>query len=252
MENEKSQVSLAFLVDGDNASASLIKEMLTEVSTFGPILIRNVYGDWSSSSMKGWREARLEHALQPIQQFANVSGKNATDIALIIDAMDILHEGIVNGFCIVSSDSDFTTLALRLRKSGALVIGIGEAKTHVSFRNACDRFIITENLEGQGGQNKEKQISDLDKKTKDRSSSAKRKSPKEALELIKTAYDSIELDGNYAYLSQLGMTLNKLDPSFDPRSYGKRRLSDLLFSLSDHFEITKDAEGQGGDIIRKK
>src|SRR5208282_303462 len=139
-------IPLAFLVDGDNASAGLVGEMLAEAAKYGSVEIRRVYGDWASGKLSSWRPTVQEHALVPIQQFTAVSGKNATDSALIIDAMDILHSGRVRGFCIVSSDSDFTRLATRLRESGMFVVGIGRAQTPAAFRNACNVFVATENL----------------------------------------------------------------------------------------------------------
>ena len=141
---------LAFLVDGDNASAGLVGEMLAEAAKYGSVEIRRIYGDWASGKLSSWQPTVQEHALVPVQQFTAVSGKNATDSALIIDAMDILHSGRVRGFCIVSSDSDFTRLATRLRESGMLSVGIGRAQTPPAFRNACNVFVATENLIGFG------------------------------------------------------------------------------------------------------
>src|SRR5512138_744539 len=137
---------LAMLIDGDNAQAGLLSQMLVEAARYGQVTVRRIYGDWTTSNMNSWKETLNFHAFQPIQQFRYTVGKNATDSAMIIDAMDILHSGVVDGFCLVSSDSDYTRLATRIRESGVFVMGIGEKKTPKPFVNACDLFVYTENL----------------------------------------------------------------------------------------------------------
>src|SRR3989454_9039610 len=145
------QPPIAFLGDGDNVNTELLPEMLAEASKYGSVLVRRVYGDWTSPQMNRWKRVLQEHGLVPVQQFANVSGKNATDSAMIIDAMDILHSKLVKGFCLVSSDSDYTRLATRIREAGLFVMGIGEPKTPQAFRQACHVFVSTENLRQGGG-----------------------------------------------------------------------------------------------------
>src|SRR2546422_3195827 len=145
-ERRFTRTPMSFLVDGDNASRERLPEMLAEASKYGSVLIRRVYGDWTSPQMTRWKRVLQDHALVPVQQFANVSGKNATDSAIIIDAMDILHGKLVKGFCLVSSDSDYTRLATRIREAGLFVMGIGESKTPQAFRNACHVFVSTDNL----------------------------------------------------------------------------------------------------------
>lgn len=253
-------IPLAFLVDGDNASAGLVGEMLAEAAKYGSVEIRRVYGDWASGKLSSWRPTVQEHALVPIQQFTAVSGKNATDSALIIDAMDILHSGRVRGFCIVSSDSDFTRLATRLRESGMFVVGIGRAQTPPAFRNACNVFVATENLIS-GSQ---LTVSSPSRTAKTTSAIAltsagpvepasQRKAATEAFAIIDKAFDSVVGEDGYCHLAELGNALLKLDPSFDPRSYGKSKLGDLLEALPGKYEVKRPPpKTTGAVLVRRK
>lgn len=234
---------LAFLVDGDNASATLIEEMLAEASKYGSVIIRRVYGNWTGGGqVNNWKAKLKEFALTPYQQFPNISNrhvtKNATDIALIIDAMDILHDAIVKGFVIVSSDSDYTSLAIKIREHGLFVIGIGKKDTHDSFRRACDVFVSTENL------GKEQDDSDEEAKEKDRPRGQRKQRPvRDALELLNRAFDSAVNDDGRALNGDIGAALRRLDPGFDTRTYGKPSLLNLIEELDDVFEVERFDRG---------
>ncbi len=246
---------LAFLVDGDNASASLIGEMLAEATKYGSVEIRRVYGDWASGKLSSWRNVVQEHALVPIQQFVAVSGKNSTDSALIIDAMDILHSGRVRGFCIASSDSDFTRLATRLRESGMFVVGMGRSQTPAAFRNACNVFVATENLvtsvgagappgERSGGTHVTPSLAQATKE---------RRPVSEAFELIDKAFDSVVGDDGSCDLGGLGNALLKLDPAFDSRTFGKAKLGDLLETIPGRYTVTRPPPKTPGPVfVRRK
>jgi len=227
---------VAILIDGDNAQASLIEQILVEAGKFGNATIRRVYGDWTTPNMNSWKDILNIHAFQPIQQFRYSVGKNATDSAMIIDAMDILHSNHVDGFCLVSSDSDYTRLATRIRESGLLVVGIGEKKTPRAFVSACNVFIYTENLKrksrGNGGGNGRKKTSNLT----DQES--------ELIDLVSQAMDMVGPDDDgWTRLSEVGTALRRIDPGFDPRSFGHRQLSQLVKGHSREFEMRKVANG---------
>jgi hypothetical protein len=249
---------LAFLVDGDNASAGLVGEMLAEAAKYGSVEIRRIYGDWASGKLSSWRPTVQQHALVPVQQFTAVSGKNATDSALIIDAMDILHSGRVRGFCIVSSDSDFTRLATRLRESGMFVVGIGRAQTPPAFRNACNVFVATENL--IGSREEEKQPVRARKPAAVAAPSAPtpveatgdRRAATEAFELIDKAFDSVVGEDGYCHLAELGNALLKLDPAFDPRTFGKSKLGDLLEAIPGKYELQRPPPRTSGAVLVKR
>ena len=237
-ERRFTQNPIAFLVDGDNASPELLPEMLAESSKYGSVLVRRVYGDWTSPQMNRWKKVLQEDALVPVQQFANVSGKNATDSAMIIDAMDILHSKLVKGFCLVSSDSDYTRLATRIREAGLFVMGIGEPKTPSAFRNACHVFVSTENL---------RKVSAAPKTTLEPTSRDA------AREILLRAFDKVEKDDGLARLDELGQVLRRLDPSFDPRTYGEPRLVDLIRALPDTFSIERPKDAGPGELyVRRK
>jgi len=241
---------LAFLVDGDNAAAGLIGEMLAEASKYGSVEIRRVYGDWASGKLASWRSVVQEHALVPIQQFLAVSGKNSTDSALIIDAMDILHSGRVKGFCIASSDSDFTRLATRLRESGMFVVGMGRAQTPAAFRNACHVFVATENLISveETAPPPEAAI-----RTVIPSETVPARRPVgEAFELVDRAFDAVVGEDGSCHLAELGNALLKLDPSFDPRTFGKSKLGDLLESIPGKFELTRPPPRTPGPVFVRR
>ncbi len=208
-------MKLAVLIDADNAQAAVCTELLAEVAKFGIASVKRAYGDWTTTYLKGWKTHLHKHAIQPIQQFSYTKGKNSSDSSLIIDAMDLLHEGSLDGFCLVSSDSDFTRLATRLRESGLVVYGFGEEKTPEPFITACDKFIFTENLRKQGG-NKNKE-----------------QSANEALKLIiSDAINAVSKDDGWAALSGVGGYITKNNPSFDPRNYEYDKLGKLVKSLN--------------------
>src|SRR6266540_509921 len=247
--NSHDEIPLAFIVDGDNASARLIGEMLAEASKYGSVVIRRVYGDWTSTQMSTWKEALQNFALVPEQQFANISGKNATDSAMIIDAMDILHRGAVKGFCIVSSDSDFTRLATRIREEGLFVMGIGEAKTPEAFRRACHRFVLTDNLSppaesGPGAPTK--------KKGAGHQAKSAHRPPSDALKTLQQIFDDLDRGDGIVNLATLGAALYRLDPAFDSRTYGKPKLIDLIQSFPDRFIIERQAERGPGAVYVKR
>ncbi|AGI67871.1 hypothetical protein OAN307_c22470 [Octadecabacter antarcticus 307] len=208
---------LAVLIDADNVPARHAEAILKEISGIGEPALRRVYGDWSSISLKGWTEVIPELGLVARQETANTKQKNASDIGLVIDAMDILHGGKFDGFVIVSSDSDFTGLANRLREDGRTVIGIGEAKTPQSLRNVCNRFIFIENLI-----NDEPSVASQD---------TKRAQPVKALPLFKDAMDKLESEDGWFHLGPIGSQIAAIKPEFDPRSYGHTKLSELAKTL---------------------
>lgn len=241
---------LAFLVDGDNASATFIEEMLAEASKYGSVIIRRVYGNWTASGqVNTWKTKLKEYALTPYQQFPNISNrhvtKNATDIALIIDAMDILHDGIVKGFVIVSSDSDYTSLAIKIREHGLFVIGIGKKETHDSFRRACDVFVSTENL-GKGTEEEEDREAPRQPKAQPRP----KKGPRDALDILYKAFDYAVNDDGRALNGDIGAALRRLDPAFDTRTYGKASLLNLIEELDDIFDVERS--DHGAIYIRRK
>lgn len=209
---------LAVLIDADNASSKIADRLFEEIATIGEASARRIYGDFASGRLKGWEEQLTKHAIVPQQQFAYTTGKNASDITLVIDAMDLLYSGRFAGFCLVSSDSDFTRLASRIREQGVDVFGFGEQKTPESFRQACGRFIYTENLRpgrnvnGDGQEPEDKPF----------------KLPKAATPFIKKAIDQIETEDDWVLLGEVGNQLLKLYPDFDPRTFGSRKLSDLI------------------------
>lgn len=228
MENRK----LAVLIDADNAQSALIAELLAEVAKYGTAVVKRAYGDWTTSQLKGWKEVLHQYAISPIQQFAYTKGKNSTDSALIIDAMDLLYTGNFDGFCLVSSDSDFTRLATRLRESGLMVIGLGEqSKTPRPFIAACDKFVFTEILRPEPAAAK----SAADKpKTRSARSRVKPQPEKERhplQDMFTNAIEAVSRDSGWAELSVVGTYLAKNDPSFDPRVYGHSRLSQMVKKL---------------------
>ena len=209
---------LAVLIDADNTSARLIKEMFEELAGYGTITVKRAYGDWTNPHLNGWKDVLLGNAISPQQQFAYTYGKNATDSALIIDAMDLLYSGNVEGFAIVSSDSDFTPLATRLRESGKSVIGVGQRKTPKAFQEACERFIFLEVL-----------AADDKAAAEDAPEETKEDQPRPIQSVLTKALNKVDTDDeDWASLSALGSHLNRTDPSFDPRNYGYRKLIDLI------------------------
>lgn len=227
---------LAVLIDADNVLAKHAEAILKEISTIGEPALRRVYGDWSSQMLSGWKSAARDLGLVMHQQSANTKGKNASDIGLVIDAMDILHQGKFDGFVLVSSDSDFTRLASRIREEGLEVVGIGEAKTPESLRKVCNRFILIENIVGEAQPEPKPAAA-----AKAEPAPAPVKRPEtEAIPLIRKAMTTIDPDGEWYSLGQLGQYMTRADPDFDPRTYGSARLSDLVKRLTKRFEVRKD------------
>lgn len=242
---EKKKHRLAILIDGDNAQPSLIVKLMAEAGKYGQITIRRIYGDWTTPQMNGWKECLNNHAIQPIQQFRYTIGKNATDSALIIDAMDLLHSGLVDGFCIVSSDSDYTRLATRIREAGIFVMGIGQRKTPKPFVNACNIFIFTENLVDNI---EEKQIEEAEK-SPENGSSHHRPNP---VPLLKEAFSMAADEDGWAHLGTIGVNLRQLDPSFDPRTFGYNQLLQLIKAHKDLFTIRKeDDKGPSAVYVKR-
>jgi uncharacterized LabA/DUF88 family protein len=209
---------LAVLIDADNAQPSIVDGLLAEIANYGVASVKRIYGDWTSPSLKGWKEVLLQHSIQPMQQFAYTTGKNATDSAMIIDAMDLLYTGNFNGFCIVSSDSDFTKLASRIRESGLVVYGFGEKKTPSAFVSACDKFIFTEVLRGKTDESKaiaKKSTTELKQETK-------------LVNLLRNAVEAASDDSGWAHLASVGSNVAKQSSEFDPRNYGYVKLGDLV------------------------
>jgi len=226
---------ISILIDGDNAQASLLPQMLAETSKYGQVTIRRIYGDWTTASMNSWKKVLNNHAVQPVQQFRYTIGKNATDSAMIIDAMDILHSNDVSGFCLVSSDSDYTRLATRIREAGIFVMGIGEKKTPKPFVNACDLFVFTENLAP-----KKRPVRSRTTKAK----AKPRAADPEPVPLLKKAFEIAVREDGWASMAMLGNALYQIDPSFDPRTFGHGQLSRLIGKYKKYFELrTQDSNG---------
>jgi uncharacterized LabA/DUF88 family protein len=209
---------LAVLIDADNAQPSIVDGLLSEIANYGIASVKRIYGDWTGPGLRGWKEVLLEHSIQPIQQFAYTTGKNATDSAMIIDAMDLLYTENFNGFCIVSSDSDFTKLASRIRESGLLVYGFGEKKTPSAFVSACDKFIYTEVLRAKTDENEA---------IAKRSSGELRRDAK-LVNLLRNAVEASSDESGWAHLASVGSNIAKQSPDFDSRNYGYAKLGDLV------------------------
>ncbi len=226
---------LAVLIDADNAQASIASELLAEISRYGTATIKRAYGDWTTPNLRGWKEVLQSHAIQPVQQFSYTTGKNATDSALIIDAMDLLHSGAVNGFCIVSSDSDYTRLATRIREVGLAVFGLGEKKTPQPFVAACDKFIYTEIL-----------------RPSQAAAAAPAVAPSEEsvpLEpMLRAAVAATARDSGWAALSAVGSLVIKNSPSFDPRNFGFQKLGELV-RKQPYLEVKEVPVGDGSTNV---
>jgi uncharacterized LabA/DUF88 family protein len=230
--------NLAMLIDGDNAQHTLLAEMIDEVSRYGNVTVRRAYGDWTQQNLAYWRPEMLAHAIQPIQQWRYTTGKNATDSALIIDAMDILYSGTVHGFCIVSSDSDYTRLATRIRESGLFVMGIGRTQTPDAFIKSCHVFVRVENL-----------IKIAELPLDDQVQVNSNSSDGNALfDLIHRAFEISAREDGWAELGALGNALHRLDPSFDHRTYGYKSLSHLVNSQPEQFTV-KGTKKEGPSSI---
>jgi uncharacterized LabA/DUF88 family protein len=232
-------LKLAVLIDGDNIPSAYVKEMMEEIAKYGNPTIKRIYGDWTNPKLKKWKSVLLENAITPIQQYGYTVGKNATDSAMIIDAMDILYSGKVDGFCLASSDSDFTRLATRLREAGMKVFGIGEKKTPEPFIVACDKFIYIEILKNQADESEsESTISKTATKA-----NIDNITPK-VIKLISSTISDLADDEGWAFLGDVGNLLQKKQPNFDSRNYGFQKLTPLIKSIQS-FEIEQRESSKG-------
>jgi len=233
-ENQQPNNMLAVLIDADNAQPSITEGLFTEIAKFGIGSVKRIYGDWTTPNLGGWKTVLLEHSIQPIQQFRYTTGKNATDSAMIIDAMDLLYTKRFAGFCLVSSDSDFTRLASRIREEGLTVYGFGEQKTPKAFVSACDKFVFTELLRSQEDAEltvKKKPANQLKGDTK-------------LVNLLRSAIEAASDDTNWAPLAAVGSNVAKQAPEFDPRNYGYEKLSQLA-AATKLFEIDVRVQSDG-------
>jgi len=242
---------LAVLIDAENASARIAEALFTEIATLGEASARRIYGDFASNQLMGWTKVLARYAIQPQQNFANTKGKNSGDIALVIDGMDLLHSGRFDGFCLVSSDADFTRLASRIREEGVDVYGFGEQKTPESFRQACTRFIYTENLIAQPAESVAPAVGGGRAPAAAAPAVVGKRKPVEAARLIAAVIADMDEDGDgWVTVSGLGDRLRNAYPDFDQRSYGHAKLSDLIRATG-RFEVQTGAAG-GAMRIRDK
>lgn len=250
----ESKFNIAVLIDGDNAQAKLLKETIEEVSKYGKVTIRRVYGDWTIPQMNSWKDILNQYSLSPIQKFSYTTGKNSTDSSLIIDAMDILHSKSVEGFCIVSSDSDYTGLAKRIREEGLFVMGIGRKITPIAFVNSCEVFTFSENLSQDTEQIKpETEKGEISPK-KSIKTVVKQAPNIQSLDLtiIDKAFDISINDNDEAFISKIGLSLRKIDPSFDPRTFGFRTLTQLFEKIDKYELIKNEVNGLNHPLVRLK
>ncbi len=232
--SDPSQNRLAVLIDADNAQPSITEALLSEIAKYGVASVKRIYGDWTTPSLTGWKSILLEHSVHPVQQFRYTVGKNATDSAMIIDAMDLLYTGRFDGFCLVSSDSDFTRLASRIREGGLLVYGFGEKKTPKAFVAACDKFIFTEVLRFQESAEpagRPKTAIELKRDTK-------------LVSLLRTALEAASDESGWAHLGSVGSNIAKQAPEFDPRNYGYAKLGELAAATA-LFEVDERLQSDG-------
>ena len=261
MPTNSCDLRLAVLIDADNAPRSALKEIMAEVAVYGTPTIKRIYGDWTAPNMESWKPLLLEHAISPVQQYSYTTGKNSTDSAMIIDAMDILYAGNCDGFVLVSSDSDFTRLATRLREAGMKVYGMGERKTPQPFIVACDKFVYIEVIRGRAAQSKpvkscaqpapaQPAVPAVPKKSAKKKTSEPAPVPEPApapadhgsipaamVALLAESVEDLADEDGYAYLGDLGNLILKKQPDFDPRNFGFSKLSKLIFSLRDEFDV---------------
>ena len=226
---------LAVLIDADNARPAAVEGLLAEVAKYGVASVRRAYGDWTTPNLAGWKAVLLDHSIQPVQQFRYTVGKNATDSAMIIDAMDILYGGRIEGFCIVSSDSDFTRLASRLRESGQVVYGFGERKTPKPFVAACDKFTYVDILKGP----------QADGKSDTKGDAQKLKGDAELMNLLRSAIEESDDESGWSNLGAVGKQISSQKPDFDPRHHGFSKLSSLIEAI-DLFEVRREEKGEQG------
>jgi hypothetical protein len=252
----ETKFNIAVLIDGDNAQAKLIKEIFEEVSKYGKATIRRIYGDWTRSDMNSWKEIVNKYSINPIQKFSYTSGKNSTDSALIIEAMDILHTKSIDGFCIVSSDSDYTGLAKRIREEGLFVMGIGRKTTPIAFVSSCEIFTFSENLVAELEVVPEEQTP-LETNSTTREETPK--SPKEPrdkkfpdidMRVIDKAFEISTNEEDQAFISTIGSSLRKIDPSFDSRTYGFKKLTQLFKSIDKYEIVGNEVDGVKHLLVR--
>jgi hypothetical protein len=249
-ESEEPTLRLAVLIDADNAQAAVIKGLLAEIARFGEATVKRIYGDFTAPSSSSWKKVLQQYAIKPVHQFAYTTGKNATDSTLIIDAMDLLYTRKFDGFCLVTSDSDFTGLAMRLREEGLTVFGFGEKKTPEAFRNACHKFVFTEVLRPITSA---KPVG-LPSKVESEQKAVPPQTPVEAAEqklefpkkFVLTALEQSSDDAGWAHLGTFGSYLTKLQPDFDSRLYGYKKLSDLVKAKTDLF-VTEERKAPGSN-----
>lgn len=250
IESEEPTIRLAVLIDADNAQAAVIDGLVAEIATFGEATVRRIYGDFTAPTSASWKKVLQQYAIKPVQQFAYTTGKNATDSTLIIDAMDLLYTRKFDGFCLVTSDSDFTGLAMRLREEGLTVLGFGEKKTPEAFRNACHKFIFTEVLRPSTA---DKSVG-VPLKVETAQNSVASQAPIEATghehefpkEFVLAALEQSSDDAGWAHLGTFGSYLTKLQPDFDSRLYGYKKLSDLVKAKTDLF-VTEERKAPGSN-----
>lgn len=250
IESEEPTLRLAVLIDADNAQAAVIEGLLAEIARFGEATVKRIYGDFTVHTSASWKKVLQRYAIKPVQQFAYTTGKNATDSTMIIDAMDLLYTRKFDGFCLVTSDSDFTGLAMRLREEGITVLGFGEKKTPMAFRNACHKFVFTEILRPSSTVEPVGLSPKVESEQKSVPLQASTKTNEPALEFPKkfvlTALEQSTDDAGWAQLGTFGSYLNKLQPDFDSRLYGYKKLSDLVRAKRDLF-VTEQRKAPGGD-----
>lgn len=235
----KKQARLAVLIDADNAQAAIIEGLIAEIAKYGIASVKRIYGDWTDTRLKRWKAVLLEYGMTPIQQFAYSQGKNATDAAMIIDAMDLLYTQSFDGFCIVSSDSDFTKLASRIREAGLIVYGFGERKTPKAFLSSCDKFIYTENLRNGTSINEDDEVEVAQAVSLKKPSI---RDDKDLLALLARTVDDCIDETTWANLGSIGQHIAKTHPDFDPRSFGFKKLSDLLVATENYEVKTRFAD----------
>lgn len=240
MKNLDEHKKIAVLIDADNAQHSKIRHVIDELSAHGHIVVKRAYGDWSSENLKNWKTVLNELSVQPVQQFAYTTGKNSTDASMIIDAMDLLYSGKFDAFALVSSDSDFTKLASRLRESEIFVFGVGEKKTPLAFRNACDDFVLTENL-GAPVVAEAAETVEISKTEQ-----------KELVDILTKAWDQYKDEDGWSNVGPAGSLVKRLKPDFDPRSYGGKTLTEVIQKLNKFFQVKKEGNVRLYKLTKKQ
>jgi uncharacterized LabA/DUF88 family protein len=255
----ENKFNIAVLIDGDNAQAKLIKEILEEVSKYGKATIRRIYGDWTTPQMNSWKDLINKYSINPIQKFSYTTGKNSTDSSLIIDAMDILHGGSVEGFCLVSSDSDYTGLAKRIREEGMFVMGIGRRTTPIAFVQSCEIFTFCENLALEippivESKKHEKIVEASTQKGEAllKKGASKKSFPKLDLSIINKAFDISTNEEEETFIAKVGLSIRKIDPSFDPRTYGYKNLTQLFENIDKYIVVKNEVNGLNQPLVKLK